>query len=386
MTILVSYSEIALKGKYVRRRLERKLVEDIKKIVTSGGFSEPDVTLKFGRIYIDGLPPEAVDLVAKAFGVVWVMPATRTDAELESITGQVVEEARKVMSYGDSFAVRPKVVGDHLFRSRDIAVEAGSRVLENLEELDIRVNLDDPDHTFFVEVRDKDAFIYSRMVPGVMGLPYGTQGKMVSLFSGGIDSPVSTWLMMKRGVQVLPLFMDQRPYVGENYVERALDSFKVIAGYVPEKEYSLYSAPMGQVMDKILEAENSRYTCIICKRSMYRIASYFARENKAKGVITGESLGQVASQTLDNLYVIDKAVSMPVIRPIIGLDKVEIEEIARQIGTYEVTAKSVDGCTAVPKNPVTRSNLEVVEKIEDSLKLEKICQKTAKEIKVLQVV
>mgnify|MGYP006297444607 CR=1 FL=1 len=383
VTILVSYGEIALKGKYVRRRLERKLGEDIKKMVESAGYPEPDITLKFGRIYIDGVPNEAATQVAKTFGVVWAMPATRTTISFEMIVEQVVENAKEIMMQGDSFAIRPKVVGDHPFGSRDLAVEAGSQVLGALEDIDIHVDLDNPDHTFYIEVRDQEAFVYTQMVHGVMGLPYGTQGTMVSLFSGGIDSPVSTWLMMKRGVRVLPLFMDQTPYVGESYINRAVKSFEAIANYVPE-EFHLYSAPMGSIMERILEAEKRRYSCILCKRSMYRIAYFFAKSENAKGIITGESLGQVASQTLDNLYVLDRSVEIPVLRPIVGLDKVEIEKIAREIGTYDITAKTVDGCTVVPESPATRSNVEVITEIEDSLNLIELCQDASKKIRVIQ--
>jgi thiamine biosynthesis protein ThiI len=383
VTILASYSEIALKGKYVRRRLERKLGNDIKKMVIAAGYPEPDITLKFGRIYVDGVPNEAATQVSKTFGVVWAMPAKRTTASFEVVIDQVVEEARKKMNRGDSFAIRPKVVGDHPFGSRDLAVEAGSSVLDALKERDIHVDLDNPDHTFYIEVRDQEAFIYTEMVSGVMGLPYGTQGSMVSLFSGGIDSPVSTWLLMKRGVRVLPLFMDQTPYISESYINRAVKSFEAIADYVPE-EFHLYSAPMGDIMERILETENRRYSCILCKRSMYHIAYLFAKSEKAKGIITGESLGQVASQTLDNLFVLDRSVEIPVIRPIIGLDKVEIEKIAREIGTYDITAKSVDGCTVVPENPATRSNIEVITEIEEKLNLIELCQEASENIRIIQ--
>jgi thiamine biosynthesis protein ThiI len=385
VTILVSYGEIALKSNYVRRKLEHKLIKDIKIMVKAGGFTEPEVILKFGRIYVDGVPDESVNQIAKTFGVVWAMPATRISTEFENILDEVVVEAEKVLQKGDTFAVRPRVIGEHSYGSRDIAIESGSRVLEALDELNISVDLEEPDHTLFVEVRDHDAFVFSKKVPGVMGLPYGTQGKMVSLFSGGIDSPVSTWLMMKRGVRVVPLFLDQSPFVGASYLNRAVDSFKAISEYVPEK-FSLYSAPMGEIMSRILEAENKRFTCILCKRSMYRIANFFALSEKARGIITGESLGQVASQTLENLYVLDRSVEMPVIRPIIGLDKVEIEQISRDIGTYNITAKTVDGCTAVPKSPATRSKLKVIQEIENRLDLITLCQSAYENIKIIETI
>jgi len=185
--------------------------------------------------------------------------------------------------------------------------------------------------------------------------------------------------MMKRGLDVQPLFMDQTPYVGASYLERVKKAFNAMAEYVPVEGYRLLSAPMGPVMERILEGE-SRYVCILCKRSMYRIAEAYAKNHGHKAIVTGESLGQVASQTMANLCVLDAAVSVPVLRPLIGLDKVEIEAVARDIGTYEITARSVEGCTAVPPNPATRSRVEAVARLEDKLGLSSLCMEAAEEV------
>jgi tRNA uracil 4-sulfurtransferase len=383
LTILVSYSEIALKSRYVRSQLEQKLSQDIINHLKKGGYTDPTARRRYGRIYIDGVPNEAVDVIARVFGVANVMPSTEVDADFESVVNGIVEEAKKNIKKGESFAVRPKVVGDHKYGSRDVAYEAGSRVLEALNDREISVNLDSPDITFYAEVRDKEAFVFSKIMQGVLGLPHGSQGKAVSLFSGGIDSPVATWLLMKRGVAVLPLFMDQGPFVGPSYVNRAVEGFKQIASYVPRSRYSLYSAPMGAVMRRITESPEPRYTCILCKRSMYRIAQYFAETHEAKAIITGESLGQVASQTLSNLFVLSAASDIPILRPLIGLDKVEIENMARNIGTYNITAVSIDGCKAVPKGPATRSRIETIEDLEKKLDLKNLCLEAAESISII---
>ncbi len=380
MTILVAYSEIALKSRYVRNRLERMLAEHIGFALRRKGFEDFQVLRRFGRLYVEGVPQEAAAFVAKVFGVASAMPAHRTDSSLDSVIGLMVDVAAGAIKGGESFAIRPKVVGEHPYSSRDLAVKGGSAVLEALSDREVRVNLDEPDVTLHVEVRDRDAFVYTRIVPGVLGLPYGSQGRMVSLFSGGIDSPVAAWLMMKRGVAVLPLLMDQRPWVGEGYIERAEDAFRSIMEYAPVADFDLYVAPMGGVMGAIMESPEPRFRCVLCKRAMYRIASAFAREKKAKGVITGESLGQVASQTLDNLYVLDEAAEMPVIRPVIGLDKVEIEDVARRIGTYEVSAVRVDGCKVVPGKPATRSSTEKIYDLEERLDLKRLCLEAAARI------
>ncbi len=385
MTILVSYGEIALKGRYVRNRLEKQLAGHIAHQLKRAGYPDAEVERRYGRLYVEGVPWEAAEVVARVFGVVHAMPSTETSNEFESVVEAIVEESKKALAEGDGFAVRPKVVGRHPYGSRDVAVEAGSRVLEE-HEFRVHVNLDEPDATLYAEVRDKAAYVYSSMVPGVKGLPYGSQGKAVSLFSGGIDSPVAAWMMMKRGLDVHPLFMDQTPYVGPSYLERVKNAFKAVADYVPVDGYRLVSAPMGPVMTRILESPEPRYTCIMCKRSMYRIAEAYARKNGLKAIVTGESLGQVASQTMANLYVLDAAVTIPVIRPLIGLDKVEIEDIARDIGTYELTARNVDGCTAVPSNPATRSKTEVITRLEDELGLPSLCMDAAESITPLDSV
>ena len=383
MTILASYSEIALKGRYVRNRLERMLAGQIKHQLQRQGYQDPQVTRVFGRIFIDNVPPEAAPTVANVFGVVAAMPATRTEPDLEILINSIVEEATHVMGKGMTFAVRAKVVGDHPYSSQDVAVQGGSAVLEALNEREIKVDLTKPDVTLYIEVRDNNAFVYSRIVPGVLGLPYGSQGKMVSLFSGGIDSPVSTWLMMKRGAHVLPLFMDQRPFVGDSYVERVKVAFNFLSRYVPLDEYHLFSAPMGEIMERIAETSEPRFTCILCKRAMYRIAQYFAEKKEAKAIVTGESLGQVASQTLDNMYVLNNAATMPVLRPVVGLDKTEIEKISQRIGIYDVTAKKVEGCKSVPPNPATRSRIEVIVELENEIELIDLCKETADKISIL---
>jgi len=383
LTILVSYSEIALKSRYVRNQLEKSLAQDIVNILRKNGYENPSTRRRYGRIYVDGVPNEAVDVVSRVFGVANTMPSTEAEEGFDSVVTGILEEARRSLKKGNSFAVRPKVVGEHDYNSRDVAYEAGSRILDALKDRDIRVNLDNPDVTIYAEVRDKEAFVYSNIQRGVLGLPYGTQGKAISLFSGGIDSPVAAWLLMKRGVAVLPLFMDQRPFTGDNYVERAIESFNQIASYVPRSSYRLFAAPMGDVMQRITESSEPRFICIMCKRSMYRIAERFAEKHRAKAIITGESLGQVASQTLSNMFVLSSAIDLPILRPLVGLDKVEIEDISRDIGSYIITAKSTDGCTAVPKGPATRSKIDVIERLEKELRLEELCAEAADNISVI---
>jgi thiamine biosynthesis protein ThiI len=380
MPILAAYDEIALKSKFVRSTLEKRLAAQIEYVLHKAGYCEARARRQFGRIIVDGAPSEAASIVASVFGVVHAIPTEQTGAGIDDVVALAVKAAGDTLKEDSTFAVRPKVVGTHSYGSREVAVKAGAAINEAYKSRGVKVNLTDPDVTVSIEVRDDDAFVYSRMINGVRGLPYGSQGRAISLFSGGIDSPVATWLVMKRGVEVLPLFMDQTPYVGVSYLKRAEEAFKGIARYAPSNGFSLYSAPMGSVMERILESPELRFTCILCKRSMYRIAEEFCKYKRAKAVVTGESIGQVASQTLDNLYVLDSAVRIPVLRPLIGWDKREIEDRAKEIGTYTLTAHKVEGCKAVPSTPATRSRIEKIESLESILGLTELCGEAFKKI------
>ncbi|MBM3292145.1 tRNA 4-thiouridine(8) synthase ThiI [Candidatus Bathyarchaeota archaeon] len=385
MPILVAYNEIALKSRYVRSSLEKKLVTQIGYKLKSSGYSNFEIARSFGRIIVTGVPNEAAEIIAKIFGVVYCIPSEVTDTKIDSIVSKAVEVAGIVIKEGSSFAVRPKVIGEQSYHSRDLAIKTGAAILEAYNVKRIRVNLTEPDVTVGIEVRDSSAYIYTKTVQGVSGLPYGSQGTAVALFSGGIDSPVAAWLMMKRGVAVYSLFMDQTPYVGDSYISRAKEAFNQIRSFAPTDNFTLSIAPMGEIMTRITELREPRFTCILCKRAMYVVAEAFSVKVKAKGVITGESLGQVASQTLDNLYVLDSAVNLPIFRPLIGLDKVEIEDYARIIGTYSLTAKKVEGCKVTPSSPATTSKLDKIVELEQELDLKKLCFEAAEKVYSLKI-
>lgn len=380
LPVLAAYNEIALKSRYVRSSLERSLASQIGFMLRREGYVNAKVTRVSGRIIVDDVPPEAARIVANVFGVVNATPAEETDSSLESILALSSKVGSNILKDGDTWAVRARVVGTHPFGSQDLAAKAGEAIINTVKDRSIKVNLTAPMKTIGVEVRDAKAYVFTESFHGVSGLPYGTQGTAVALFSGGIDSPVAAWLLMKRGVSVYPLFMDQTPYVGESYLERAVKAFKEIRWYAPTNKFNLYFAPMGPVMERILESPEPKFTCILCKRAMYRIAEQFNLVKKGKAIITGESLGQVASQTLDNLYVLDSAVQIPILRPLIGLDKVEIEDMARKIGTYNVTAHKTEGCKVVPSSPATRSNTGKIEAFEAELGLIELCTETARRI------
>lgn len=350
MQYLIRYSEIFLKSDYVRKRWEKKLLENIRKFGISFKFK-----IDRGRIWI--FTDERVDdKLKRVFGIVSFSPCLHCKLdELDDFILSFCEGRLNVKT----FAVRVKRVGRHEFTSKDVERRLGSMILRKFPNL--KVDLKNPDKVIYVEIRDEDCYVFDEVVKGVGGIPLGVEGKVVSLLSGGIDSSVATWLMMKRGCKVIPIHFDIRPF-GESSVRKVVDFLRL---YDPEIEVKVveHGSFLEEVLDFLRRKRLESYTCVICKRRMLRVAESIAREEGAKGIVTGDSLGQVASQTLDNIMVIDEVCKLPVFRPLIGFDKVEIEEIARRIGTSSTPVK----CRAVPKRPTTKANLERILEIEKDL-------------------
>lgn len=363
-TILVRYGELALKSERVRRRFEQRLVENIKAALKG---IDHELKGERGRIFVETpSAAAAIERLVRVPGVVSVSPAVKTRATLEEVTSTAVDVAKRVLKPGMSFAVRTRRAGEHEFRSGDVNAAVGSAILKAIPG--VRVDLSAPDEEISIEVREKSAYVFTEVLQGPGGLPLGTQGTVVALLSGGIDSPVAAWLMMKRGCRVILVHLDARPYSDAG--ARAMAAARALSDWAAGGGMAMYVVPYGEVLRAIVEQAPRRLTCLLCKRGMYRIAGMVAAQEGALGIVTGEVLGQVASQTLANLRVLDAAIDLPVFRPLLGLDKVEVERIARRLGTYEVSAKQAMPCAAAPKRPETRADLGRVLEAERKLDLE----------------
>jgi tRNA uracil 4-sulfurtransferase len=223
-----------------------------------------------------------------------------------------------------------------------------------------------------VEIREDRSYIFKDKVKGVGGMPMGSQGKMVSLISGGIDSPVATWLMMKRGCEIIPVYFENGEYGGEDYTLRAIEGIKKLKDWSPGHPMKVYRVPHGESLKKFKEAGNERYTCVFCKRLMYKAAVEIAKKEGAHGIVTGSSLGQVASQTSDNLMIEHLGIDFPIYHPLIGMDKTEIVALARQIGSLDISISPASSCKAVPRHPAIHGRPDEVEKMGVDLKLEEL--------------
>jgi thiamine biosynthesis protein ThiI len=353
---LVRYSEIFLKSDPVRRRWEQTLMNNIRQV-------QPSVKIKSerGRIWLTGtVEPEKLRHV---FGIV-------SFSEVEHVPRDVPLESA-VIEYGrthglpsaKTFALKIKRVGKHDFSSNDKAIELGDVVRKTFPHL--KVNLATPDVEIHVEIRQDECYLYDSVIKGAGGLPLGVEGTLVALLSGGIDSPVAAYMMMKRGCKIIPVFVALESFLDETVLARAERVVEVLRQYQPDIKLRVIHDPyLAAAKEELIRGHNEKYTCIFCKRRMYRIAEKVAGETGAKGIVSGESLGQVASQTLDNLVVLSDAATIPIYRPLIGFDKADAIALARDIGTFEESISHATGCKAVPKGPSTKAQLAVILKIE----------------------
>jgi len=361
---LIRYSEIFLKSDPVRRQWENTLIANIREVMPG-----IHVRNERGRIWLDGeVRPE---LLRRIFGIV-------SFSEVEHI--RLCELVMFLPDYcrrheidrAKTFAIKMKRVGTHAFTSNDKAIEYGNLLRNEFPHL--KVNLANPDKEIHIEIRADQAYLYDNVTKGVGGLPLGVEGTLVALVSGGIDSPVAAWMMMKRGCRILPIFVALDTFLDETMIARAERVVEVLARYQPGIRLTVINdSYLAEAKGELVRRHLEKYTCIFCKRRMYRVATAFALRNGAKGIVTGESLGQVASQTLDNLVVLtDAASEVPIHRPLIGFDKVEITMIAREIGTFPESISKASGCKAVPIGPSTKAKLVTIREIEETLEATKM--------------
>ena len=378
--IIVRYGEIGVKSPKVRGRFERKLIENIKTVI------KDKIEIKQGRIFI--YPQDldkTLESLQKIVGIVSYSPAAVTHTDHDSIKELIETYTRELVAQGafssaDSFAVRCRRVGKHDFSSQEMAAYAGSVVYGVTES---KVDLSNPDFRLYVEVRDDKTYIFHEKIQGLGGLPLGTQGKVISLVSGGIDSPVATFLMMKRGCSVTIVNFNNHPFTSGSS-EKVLKIHEKLKEYSAGSKLKLYQVDYGEYLQKCKDEAPERMTCVLCKSGMYQIAEKIAREENALAIVDGSSVGQVASQTLPNILATRYSTSMPVLSPLIGLDKVEIENIGKKIGTFDISILPDSGCLAAPRHPETNAELPLVLETLEKIEAKNEFDKAIKGVKLLK--
>ncbi|MEM2933958.1 MAG: tRNA uracil 4-sulfurtransferase ThiI [Halobacteria archaeon] len=365
--VLVRYGEIGIKSERTRSRYERILIENIKAMLEFQGISYIDIKREWGRILIStelDNTREIAKATSMVFGVTSSSPAVVIEPELESIARIASDVAAELIQDGETFGIRARRAGMHSYSSREIAIKTGDAILTRLKHRNVKVNLSNPKHEIFIEARQNNAYVFTEIYQGAGGLPLGTQEKMAALISGGIDSPVAAWLMMKRGCELIAIYFNNSPFTDETTKQRALACIAKLKQWSPGHELKTYEVPHGKNL-AIFKAKAAKLTCVLCKRMMYRIAKEIALRERALGIVTGSSLGQVASQTASNLYVENHGLDFPVYHPLIGFDKMQVADLARKIGTFEFSIQKTASCSAVPIYPVTHA------KLEDALEVER---------------
>ena len=381
--ILCHYGEIGLKGKN-RGYFEKKLQENLRKTLKK--FS-PDTFSSIGRMFgrliirLNDHGQNEIDSINAALknvcGMVYFAPAIKVDQDKEKILKLAVE----LMSIGDynSFRVTTRRTDKNFPISKQkMNEDVGAAILEATGKM---VNLNHPDKTCFIDIVDGKAFVYTERFNGQSGLPVGVSGKVMSMLSGGIDSPVAAYYAMKRGAVVSFVHFHSVPYTNEASIEKVREMIEKLQVF--QQKFSLHLVELAPIQKEVMVLTAEKYRIILYRRFMVRIAEALAKIQKAKALVTGDSLGQVASQTLENMGVIEEAISIPLLRPLIGFDKLEIIAKAREIETYDISIQPDQDCCAlfVPKHPATKARLVDVIIEEKKLDVEMLIQQAIKNVK-----
>ncbi|HIU90423.1 MAG TPA: tRNA 4-thiouridine(8) synthase ThiI [Candidatus Fimimonas merdipullorum] len=379
--IIIRYSEIHLKGNN-KEYFESALISNLKTALK--GFD-----LQFGRSnaryvlrnFDESLTPQIIDCVKNVFGVHSLSVAEEVPSTLEDIRAAAIALAPKRGSFKVSTNRADKRFPLH---SMDLSAEIGGDVLENNSAL--TVNLHNPDHVINIDIRENGkTFVFRDVIRGVNGMPVGTGGKAVAMLSGGIDSPVAMYMMAKRGMSLRAVHFHSFPYTSAQAKQKVLDLAAIVKKYTLRMTVDVVS--FTEIQTAIHERCPEEYMITIMRRFMMRIAEKLARINGCGAVVTGESLGQVASQTLESITSTNAVAHIPVFRPLIGFDKEEIIDIAHKIGTYETSILPYEDCCTIflPKRPVTKPRLSAVEKVESALDVETLVQNALQNVETVVI-
>ena len=375
--LLVRYGEIFLKGQN-RPVFMRALVKRIKRAVQDLGAT---VYLNDSRIFVTDYSDqdEAIRKVTKVFGVHSVCPAIEMPKEdFDAVAAQAVAMMADLKG---TFKVSARRSDKRYpLDSPAINGQIGHRVL--VANKNLSVDVKNPDHVMNVEIRDH-AYLYVKVVPAVGGMPVGTNGRATLLLSGGIDSPVAGWMIAKRGVHINAVHFHSYPYTSDRAKEKVLDLARILSESCCG--IRVHVVPFTKIQMEIHEKCPDEYTTLIMRRFMMRIAERVAISEKSEALITGESIGQVASQTMTALGTTDMVVNMPVFRPVIGFDKTEIIAIAEKIGTMETSSLPYEDCCTVftPRHPATHPHLDIIEEAEAKLDMEALIQEAIEGIEIV---
>ncbi len=366
---IVHYHELALKGRN-RDSFEQRLVRNIQLALKDLGIKRVENLRSRIRIL---LPPngdaDAIrDRLTRVCGIAnfslaHAVPLSLADPNLDELSAAIIEELRP-RSFS-TFRVTAKRADKRLaLTSMDVERTVGTAVCKGIGK---KVNLEDPDLTIYIELLSKEAYYAIEKVQGPGGMPVGVSGQVACLISGGIDSPVAAYRMVKRGCRALFVHFSGRPLVSRASEEKVRDLVQTLTAY--QYQSRLYVIPFGEIQREIVLNTPGPFRVVLYRRMMLRIAEELARKEECWGLVTGDSLGQVASQTPENLSVVEEAAELPILRPLIGMDKLEIMDEARRLGTYDTSIEPDQDCCKLftPPHPSTKTRIDDLRKIERAL-------------------
>ena len=389
---IVRCGEVALKGMN-KPYFERMLLDRIKKLLKK--FDGVKAYRHEGLIFVradkelnPGTEGKQAILkeIGKVFGVASISPAMECESTMEDIGQTAVEYMMEAIEERGvkTFKVNAKRADKNFpVKSPDISRQIGAAVLKGCKVL--KVDVHNPDVKLFVDVRHDKSYVYQDKIPGFGGLPLGTNGKGMSLLSGGIDSPVATWMMAKRGMMIEAVHFHSFPYTSQRAREKVEELAALVATYCGR--FRMHVINLLPIQEQIVQNCPEEETTILVRRFMMRIAEELAAGNGCSMLITGENLGQVASQTAEALVVTDASVKMPVMRPLIGLDKTDIMDLAKEIGTYDKSIEPYEDCCTVflPKHPATKPKLERILASESKLDCEGLIREAIEKEEIVEI-
>jgi len=381
--ILIAFGELFLKSEGVKRIFQKKLIQNISFFLKKEGLSFNPYLFR-ERIFIEtSQTKKAQIIIKKVFGIAWSADCLFfPKLSLKDFSYFLGKNYQKWIKRGETFAIRLK--RDSHYQIFGVGVK-GSReeiINEIAKMINRKVNLSNPKKEIFIEARKRGWFLYFKKIKGKGGLPIGTGGRVLSLISGGIDSPVAAFLIGKRGAKNIWLHFHSFPLVSKASIEKVKELAKIFLNYQPHLK--IYLVPFHKAQMEVKVKIPPKYRILLYRRMMLKIAEKIAKKEKCQALVTGESLGQVSSQTLPNIRIIEDGIKIPIFRPSIEMDKQDIINLAKKIRTFEISIKPQEDCCTlfVPKHATAKGKIEEIRKLEKTLAIKKIIEEILKEIEI----
>jgi len=388
-TVVVRFGgEIGIKADWTRRLYERRLIANIKAVLKKHDIPYTRFDRRFGRLYIKTAQAEkTAERLSRVFGVSSLSPSLETTSKLNDMLNVSVQLAGSRFKKGKSFAVRCHRVGKHPYTSQDVCRQVGHRIVASLPELDLHVDLTHPEQNLHVEVREAKAYVFTDINRGVGGLPLGTQPKIVCLLKGDASSAVACWMTMKRGCPAILVHFENGVLTSKLDAKGMMETAQRLMEWFTGFPRKLYLIEQCQNLQRLAQKHPSELSSLLYRRLMLYIAKGIARMKRAEGIVTGDSLGKKANQTLHAFRIQDEAAKdYPIYRPLLGLDTRNIEENAQRIGLEKTTLHEVKSKAEVKEaKRIAAIKLEDIKRIEKELNIEKMVEDALKSLKILEV-